>query len=303
MEQTTNIETYVETKLKEISTRSGVVLDTLKEEFEKIINLEFVVAQFQGEPERKRYAVAQLWAKYNQRAPISEYQIIPLGHQGTRLSKKGTPYLQMYGLAKTMNSEDTPQLKRISFFGKNSSIYKEVEFHSAYNGVKLGASNDGNLIGDDRTGFDNPSPIDVDGIYQKLNLTKMGYKELFQTHKVTASGYPDDTDLKLCEGHVRRGSTFTKKDGSEGAVYNICITNPDGSIPDEGEVAPDGSVIPSSISVWCSPSFAGIDEGSVVQLLGTTGKDKDGFLTFNAYNIKELFRSAGIWKEGDSELV
>ena len=294
---------YVETKLNEISNRSGVALETLKTEFEKIINLEFVVAQFQGEPERKRYAIAQLWAKYNQRAPIHEYQIIPLGHGGTRLSKKGNPYLQMYGLAKQNGSNDTPTLKRISFFGKNSNIHKEVEFHSAYNGVKLGASNDGNLIGDDRADFQSPSPIDVNGIFEKLGLTKMGYKELFQSYKVTASGYPDDTDLRLCEGHVRRGSTFTKKDGTEGAVYNICITNPDGSLPDEGEVASDGSVIPSSVSVWCSPSFAGIDEGSVVQLLGTTGRDKDGFLTFNAYYIKELFRSAGIWNEGDSGLV
>ena len=299
----TEIKEYVETKLKEISNRSGAALPTLQEEFEKITNLEFVRAQFQADEERSRYAIAQLWAKYNQRAPISEYQIIPLGHQGTRLSKKGTPYLQMYGLAKTMNTEDTPQLKRISFFGKNADIYKEVEFQSAYANVKLGASNDGNLIGDDRAEFSNPSPIDVAGIYDKLGLVKLGYKELFQNHKVTASGYPDDTDLKMCEGHVRRGSTFTKKDGSEGAVYNICITNPDGSIPDEGEVANDGSVIPSSVSVWCSPSFAGIDEGSVVQLLGTTGKDTDGFLTFNAYHIKETFRASGIWNDGDSGLV
>lgn len=284
----------METKLNEISNSSGVASETLKEEFEKIINLEFVITQFQGEPERKRYAIAQLWTKYNKRAPIHEYQIIPLGHGGTRMSKRGTPYLQMYGLAKQNGTDNTPTLKRISFFAKNANIYQEVEFHSAYNGVKLGASNDGNLIGDDRTEFQDPSPIDVAGIYDKLGLVKLGYKDLFQNQKVTASGYPDDTDLKMCEGHVQSGSTYTIKDGIERAVYNICITNSDGSIPDEGEVANDGSVIPSSIPVWCSPSFAGIDKGSVVQLLGTTGKDKDSLPSFNAYHIKETFRASGI---------
>ena len=135
----------------------------------------------------------------------------------------------MYGLAKQNGTDNTPTLKRISFFGKNANIHEEVEFHSAYNGVKLGASNDGNLIGDDRTKFQDPSQIDITGIYDKLGLVKLGYKDLFQNQKFTASGYPDDTDLKMCEGHVRSGSTYTNKDGIEGAVYNICITNFDGS--------------------------------------------------------------------------
>ena len=62
----------VETKLDEISDRSGVSLETLKTEFEEIINLDFI--QFQSKLERKRYAIAQLRAKYIQGASIPKYQ-------------------------------------------------------------------------------------------------------------------------------------------------------------------------------------------------------------------------------------
>jgi len=274
---------FVLQRIQLISQKTGISVKEITGEYLEIFRDPFIQEdpQFTSDEERHRYAAAVLRARDFARPPGREYEIIPIGFSGKRLTETGTPMSTVYVLVKDSRGV---KLKRLVLRDEMADLYKVITLFAKYK-VKLGEFSSGDLVADNRAKFNNPvklklSPQDI--------LAKIGVQRvanLKQTKnfisKIGSDGYVVETDWKVVRGIIVRAYRGTRKDGTEFGVYTIV----DDSLEDEPIVTPDGKVIPPGFSVWVAPEQMIYAVESECDFAGTiqVGSDKQPFM--NAYLV------------------
>ena len=84
--------------------------------------------------------------------------------------------------------------------------------------------------------------------------------------KKLASGYTDETDLRILNAIISRGAEGTRKtDNSPWANYVVT----DETVGMEDEVREDGTLVPNNLTIWIDQIYAGLPELSLCQFIGT----------------------------------
>ena len=295
--------------LEQVVQRSGLSKDRILADFNEKVESPYVIKSIKPETNktveqaRQDYVAGVLISKYNKRSPVSIFDVIPLGHQGVRVTKTKKRVDTVVAVVKNTAKEEAPSIKAITFWDKEAEdISSGIEFGSSYRNVMLSQNiQTGNLSGDNRSRFENPEDLNIDDIYKNLGITRSGYKELFKNPtKLNNMGYAIEEDIKMFEGFVKRYSEGLKKtanpeqphDSDYWRQYRIHIKDAEGNLQTQ-EILPDGLVVEEEISCWVPKDQAGIEEGSLVQVIGIAklGKDNQSGnlqVNFNAYHVRVL---------------
>ena len=295
--------------LEQVVQRSGLDKQRILDDFNEKVQSPYVIKSIKPEDNktveqaRQDYVAGVLISKYNKRSPVSIFDVIPLGHQGVRVTKTKKRVDTVVAVVKNTANAEAPKIKAITFWDKEAeNISSGIEFGSSYRNVMLSQNiQTGNLSGDNRSRFENPEDLNIDDIYKNLGITRSGYKELFKNPtKLNNMGYAIEEDIKMFEGFVKRYSEGLKKtanpeqphDSDYWRQYRIHIKDAEGNLQTQ-EILPDGLVVEEEISCWVPKDQAGIEEGSLVQVIGIAKLGKDNQtgnlqVNFNAYHVRVL---------------
>ena len=280
-----NINNIVEQRLEDLAKRAGLSVETLKTEFDNYMKEQWVIEQQPDEDGRKKYIIALLYAQYQSRPKVEEYQIIPIGVNARHTTSKGD---RTAITAIVKGSSGTPELKQILFWGKHAQLYKSIQFGKIYQNVKLGTyQSTGGLNGDDRAVFENPKELTGElDILKKLGATNTTIRSLIDNpSRKGSSGYTDESDLRVLTAIISRGAQGTrKKDNTPWANYVVS----DETVGMEDEVREDGTLVPQNLTIWVDEIFAGIIELTPCQFIGTVDINKDGNAVMNAIRVQQI---------------
>lgn len=276
-------------KLKE---RTGLSNEEVMTEFNKRYNTPFVQQDpsFETDEERMGYVRGMVWNDLIKVRPVEPFDIIPIGYGSPGYTKSNNLQTEMFVIT------GSGEFKRLMMQDKLAYEAKNLTMLSKYNGVQLSSFPDGTLITDKfKTQFNHPeaTPLNSTNLFETLK--KMGVAERItikeapaKMSKVDTTGYTVRTDWKVIRGFLISAYGGDREDGTP---YGGCRIN-DPSVMTEGDgeplVAPDGSVIPQNMSVWCAKEmvedYQGGGEG-VFDFYGTVQKNKKGETFMNAYVI------------------
>jgi len=265
---------FVEEKIQQIHQRTEISIDEIKRDYEEIFQDPFIQEdpQFHDDNERHRYAVAVLWTRYVSRPPVREYDIIPAGITGERVTSTGKKTAEVYALVKSRTGvkprrivlqEPVVDLRKTINLPTPESSFKYT--------VKLGEfSQGGDMIADNRAKFDNPVLLKANA-WQVLErwgakkIDKLADAKKFPS-KTGSDGYVDRLDWRIVRGIITRQYRGERDDGTEFGV----ITITDLSLNDEPTVTADGRVLQPGFSVWVAPEFVNIyQDESEIDAVGT----------------------------------
>lgn len=285
MTEIQNINNVVEQRLEDLARRAGLSVETLKAEFDKYMKEQWVIDQQPDEDGRKKYIIALLYAQYQSRPKVEEYQIIPIGVNARHTTSKGD---RTAITAIVKNDSGSPELKQILFWGKHAQLYKSIQFGKIYQNVKLGTyQSTGGLNGDDRAVFENPKELSGElDILKKLGASEVTIRSMIDTpSRKGSTGYTDESDLRILSAIISRGAQGTrKKDNSPWANYVVS----DETVGMEDEVREDGTLVPQSLTIWIDEIFAGITELTSCQFIGTVDINKEGQAVMNAIRVQQI---------------
>lgn len=281
---------YVIKKLEVISERIQKPMNELKKEYESFFDDLVEDAQLPTDEERHRYAKAYFWNKYALRPQTKPFDIIPIGMDSVRKSKKdGMLNTSVFAL------DMKGKLRRISLKGDVCNDAKNLTFFSMYKGVELGTfRNSNDLSGDDRAEFNEPHKVDMS---PETMIDTLGFDEVVlvsilsgeNLSNVGSDGYVDKTDWKCIRGMIQRQTQSQPDSDSEWGVYTVVDESLD---PEkmEPEITPSGQILPPGFSVWISPSLMNYPPLSQCKFLGTTQKDKkSGKISMNCYCVVPVY--------------
>ena len=275
---------FVERRIQEINQKTGISINELKKEYLEIFNDPFVQddEQLTTDEERHKYCVAVLKGRYLARRPVKEYEIVPIGISGKRITKSGVPQSVIFALVRERNKV---KLRRIVLRDEIADAYKEISLFAKYK-VKLGSFSSGDLVGDNRTKFESPArlkikPIDVLEKLKIPRIPKLADAGKFLS-KRDSTGYIDETDWKIVRGIIVRENRGSRKDGTEYGVYSIV----DDSLEDEPIVDENGNIVPPVFTVWIAPELMVYALESECDFIGTIlVDDKTKEVYMNAYLV------------------
>ena len=280
----TSLPRFVQEKFVLIQQRTGLTQEEILQEYEQIFFDEFVQndPQFRNDYEKHLYSIRVLMGRLIFRPPAKEYEVIPLGIRGKRITKNGTAMSIIYGLVKTPNGTE---LKRIVMRNSNADDYKNIVVNppSLYK-VKLGMLQGGDLIADFRTKWENPKMLGVDiyKILERLGVKKITIAEAPQNlSRITSTGYVDELDWRMIRGLIIRANKGTRADGTEWGVYTII----DETISAEEVITEDGKYIMPGFSVWVDPILMEYDVESECDFVGTIRQQKDGSFVMDCFLV------------------
>ena len=276
---------FVSKKLEEISKRTETDIEEVKKEYEKFFNSDFIQGdeQFTNDEDRHQYAKNVFWTRYILRKPVKSFNLIPIGMDSIRKSKKtGMENTSMFCL------DDKGDIRRVTLKGDICKAVKNLSLWSMYKDIKLGEFKDSkDLIADDRADFNNPEKLSVspedllsNQEFPEVKIIDAGK----QLSKVGSDGYVVKTDWKCIRGIVLRYNKSGEDADSEWGVYTIVDESVD---PDkmEPEVSPSGEILPPGFSVWTSPNLMNYGVESECRFIGTIQKSQDGKVSMNAYSV------------------
>lgn len=279
-----------EERFNAIQQRTGMNRQEVVKEFEEILDDVRDDPQFDTPESLQNYAAAILWAKYVSRMQVKATDVIPVGFEGLRQTRTKKVMSAMYVISHEKNKNI---LRRISLPQVVNDLYRKVNYLSekrAYRySVKLGRfgnSDTADFAADDRTKFENPTPINLSAekFREMFNIPVMTIKEVLKNpSKLTSTGYTIRNDWRCVRGIVARASLFTrKKSGLEGGAFGII----DQTTPTETIVTPEGKKIESTFTVWSPSEFMVWDRQSHLEFYGTVAVDKkEGTGAMNAFLI------------------
>ena len=261
-----NINEYTKTRLEDLAKRAGLSVDTLNTEFNKYMKEQWVIDQVPDESGRKKYIIALLYAQYQSRPKVDEFTVIPVGVNSRHTTSKGDR-TAITALIKG-GSIGEPTLKQVLFWGKHSGVHKTIQWGKIYENVKLGSYQTGAMSGDDRAIFENPKELqDEETILKRVGAKSVTIRNMIENpSKKLASGYTDETDLRILNAIISRGAEGTRKtDNSPWANYVVT----DETVGMEDEVREDGTLVPNNLTIWIDQIYAGLPELSLCQFIGT----------------------------------
>ena len=239
--------------------------------------------EFPDEESKYRYACGQLWSRYRARKPMQDFEVVPIGYEGMRITKSGQRMSRMYLFMKDRTR------KTLLLFGNEAELYKTVSLGNIYK-TKLSLGRNGSLSADSRTKFENPQavPIDFLSIYTKMlnvptipflaDAGQMGNLSLMQKEKPE---YVDSLDWRIVRGIITGSSQGQRDDKTEWGSYRLI----DQSLGTEESVSPDGTVRSPTFSVWLDPSLMLWGQDSEVYCVGTVTLNKNKEASMNAINV------------------
>lgn len=270
---------FVQDRIKQINERTGINIDEITRSYLDLFNDDFVKKdeQFANDDERHRYANAVLWSMYVARQPVKEQDVVPIGFDAARTSRAGNMYSTIYAVAKGKKG-----IKRISCMGDALYLYRQINLFYQYT-TKLGEFKGGDYQADNRTKFERPVRLKLS---PQQFMDKLGVKRIPDV--ISAKKFPsardgknrvDNSDWRVIRGIIATPPrTFTRDDGSEGAVYTLSDDSINGgeSVTDEGDVV-------AGLTTWAAPELAVWQQYDEVDAYGTNSIDKDGKPNFNGY--------------------
>lgn len=269
-----SLPSFVEDKILDINKRTEISIDEIRRDFKEIFNDPFIQddPQFTSDEERHRYAIAVLWTRYVSRPPVKEFEVIPVGLSGERVTTTGKRTAEVYALVKSRRGV---KLRRIVLQGSITEKRKEINLPNLQNSfkynVKLGEfSKGGDMIADNRAKFDEPVLLKASA---RQILERAGAKRIERLKdaekfpsKTGSDGYLDRTDWRITRGIITRQYRGERDDGSEFGVLTIT----DLSMNDEPTVTADGRVLQPGFSVWVAPEFVNMyQDESEIDCVGT----------------------------------
>ena len=270
---------FVQDRISQIKERTGISIDEITGSYLELFNDDFVQkdVQFQNDDERHRYANAVLWSMYVARQPVKEQVVVPIGMDGARTSRAGNLYSTIYAIAKGGKG-----IRRISCQGDAVYLYKQINLFYQYT-TKLGEFRGGDFQADNRTKFERPVRLKLSPqqFMDRLNIKRIPDVISAKDHlSNTVKNRVDNSDWRVIRGIIaRQPGSFTRDDGSEGAVYTLS----DDSINGGEAVSDDGDVV-AGLTTWTCPELAvwqQYDEVDAYGPLGINRKNKEPNL--NAY--------------------
>ena len=279
---------FVTKKLEQISNRTGIQLEKIKDDYEKFFNSDFMKddSQFENDEERHRYAKGVFWTRYILRKPVKEFNLIPIGMDSVRKNKSGINYASIFAL------DDKGKIRRVSLKGEVCKVVKDLTLFSMYKEIKLGEFKDSSdLVADDRAVFEKPIQVNMDPkqLVETLGITETTIADAENNlSKKDSTGYVDKNDWKSINGFIQRANRNKEDAENEWGVYTIVDETVD---PDEQEpeVTPSGEVLPPGFSIWISPNLMNYGIESECKFLGTISKNTKGKVTMNCYAVVPLY--------------
>jgi len=273
---------FVRDKFFMIQEKTGLAQEEILREYEQIFFDEFVQKdpQFRSDYDRHLYSIRVLMGRLIFRPPVREYEVIPIGIRGKRITKSGVAMSVVYGLVKTPQGVE---LKRIVMRNSNADDYKDIVLFARYN-VKLGMLSGGDLMADLRTRWESPQIISVDPykILEKLGVKRITIAEAPQhPSRIGSTGYVDELDWRMIRGLIIRMNRGVRPDGSEWGVYTII----DETVSAEEVITEDGKYIMPGFSVWVDPMLMEYDVESECDFVGTIRQQKDGSYVMDGFLI------------------
>ena len=273
---------FVLQKFNMIRNKTQLTLEEILEEYKTIFFDPFVQQdpQFKSDYDRHLYSVRVLIGRLLFRPPVKEYDVIPIGIRGKRVTKSGTVMSIIYALVKF---PEGTKLTRIIMRNSQADDYKNITLFSLYK-VKLGMLQGGDLIADFRTKWENPQlvPLDPYKVLEKLNVKRITIAEAPQNpSKVTSSGFVDELDWRVIRGIIIRKNQGVRPDGTEWGVYTII----DETVEAEEVITEDGRYIMPGFSVWVDPVLMDYDVESECDFVGTVRQTKSGDYVMDCFLI------------------
>lgn len=259
---------FVDKKVEEISRRTEIDGAEIQKEYDELFNDPFIQedSQFTTDEERHRYAIAVLWTRYIGRPPTKNYEVIPVGFSGLRLTRSTkTPMSNLFAFVKY--GGDT-KLKRVVLRGESAEFYKEIDLYSKYT-VKLGEFSKGNdLIADNRSKFVDPVALKLTPakILEKLKPKRIAIRDAKKfPSRLDSTGYVDALDWRAVRGIIVRNQQGKRADGTDYGVYTLS----DSTVDSEPKVTPDGKILRPGLTVWIAPELMIYERESEIDAIGT----------------------------------
>ena len=266
-------------RIEQINERTGISVDEVTGSYLELFNDPFVAEdpQFQNDDERHRYANAVLWSMYVARQPVKEQTVVPIGMDGARTSRAGNLYSTIYAMVKGGKG-----IRRISCMGDATYLYRQINLFYQYT-TKLGEFRGGDFQADNRTKFERPVRLKLtpQQFMDRLNIKRIPDVISAKDHlSATVKNRTDNSDWRVIRGIIaKRPGSFTRDDGSEGAVYTLS----DDSINDGDAVTDEGDVV-AGLTVWTCPELAVWQQYDEVDAYGPLGLNrKTEEPSFNGY--------------------
>lgn len=269
-----SLPTFVDEKIRAIYRRTEISREEITRDYTEIFEDPFIQEdpQFTTDEERHRYAVAVLWTRYVSRPPVKEFEIIPVGISGERITSTGKKTAEAYALVKGNRGV---KLRRIVLQGPMADMRKEITLNAKYN-VKLGEfSKGGDMIADNRSRFTDPvrlrlTPHELlDKIPGVKRIQRLKDAEEFPSIR-GSDGYLDRTDWRVVRGIITREYRGERENGTEFGVYTIT----DLTLDEEPKVTSDGRVLQPGFTVWTPPELMTYSIESECDFCGTISIDR-----------------------------
>jgi hypothetical protein len=279
-----NLPDQVLTRLKEISEKFNIDIDSVVKEYYNIYNDNFVQTdpQFKDESDKHAFSMRVIWVKYASSLPTREYEIIPIGFRAPRRGKKDNVWRStIYAL---IRSSDKLEKKTIFATGDQSFLVNQIESFKAYK-VRLASWGGDRLSVTNLTKFDTPKllPINpLDMVKKFLNVREIKIADTpYEISKLKDEKFVDEWDLKLIRGVVLNYGKGGNEETGTWAFYLIS----DESATGEDRLTKDGIVIPNRLFVWLPEQLLKYDQDSELAFLGTVTLTTNKEPRFNAISV------------------
>ena len=258
----------IEKKILEMSERSKMPVDKLKEKWEEYYNHYRNDGQFETDDACHDYILQIFLGRYVLRPPVTPYDFVPIGFSQIMTSKaKGTKSANLFILDSRKN------IQSILLRGDMTDQLKNISLFKLYKGVDLGKLSDDTLIADDRAEFNTPNELEVtpEKFIEILNIPKTDIKNSFNMlSKKGSTGYVVRSDWKCVQG-VIKSARFPTEDAEYQWGF---VTLVDSSIlHDEPKILTDGTTVPPGFDVRISPWLNQYPVDSEVKVYGTIDMD------------------------------
>ena len=267
--------------LEGIVTAKAIPMAELEQAYEAAYFSEYVQSSgyFQTDDAKHSYAAMAVQADYLLKQRQTLHKIIPIGSEGWSLSKKsGDKQGTMYVVEQTSKGQE---LRRTTIQGDDYDIFERLQPFVMYD-VMCGQFDDGGLILDNRSKFENPVDLGVvPKEFMKMLAGQFNWKVVTIAGSKTApsklvqSGtrqFVDNKDWRIIQGFVVDFKTGKQKDGTtEWGNYTIA----DQTVSGAPMVLPDGRTIYPGMTIWLHPSMIKWAKKSVLKFYGTIELDRD----------------------------
>jgi len=286
-EESIQLPAEIEQKLREISSKTGIDYDFIRQDYLRAFLDPFVQEDesFSSDEERHAFCIKIIMKNYLLRPPVKPETVIVVGLGSERITSGGMRQREIMVLWQQPNSKKWI-LRRLVLQEPVVDEAKNLVLFAAYQNVMLGEfSPGGDFVADNRADFSKPikTKLNYDTLLKVVGAQRVpSLKEAAKyASRKGADGYTDVTDWKIVRGIIDRYYVGQRKDGTPFAVMNIV----DESIMNKTYVTEDGKILRPGFTVWVAPEFVRYSRDSECDFVGTIAVDEKGEASMNAYLV------------------